>query len=78
MRVNPLSGNSPMKWRDAIIISAILTCVDLFTVFWPQWSYALVVAMPGAWVYALAGFVGAKFFTTVMVLMGLSRLVKEK
>lgn len=66
-----------MSWSDAVIVSAILTLVDLFAVFWPQWSYALVTAMPGAWIYALVGFVGAKFFTTICVLKGLAKLVEK-
>ena len=67
-----------MSWRDAIIVATILTFVDLFTVFWPQWSYALVVVMPGSWAYALVGFIGAKFFGTVVVLKGLSKLVEKE
>ena len=76
---NPLDHNSenPMNWKDAAVVSLILTLATYFTVFLPTWTILKIELATLEFVYATIQFVGASFFTQFIALAGLHAVTKK-
>jgi hypothetical protein len=80
MNPNPLDGNGtkPLSFRDAALVSTILTVVLVFTAFMTSHGFNLWVANPAQCVYDIIVFVGTSWITEFVTLTGLGYYVKRQ
>ena len=80
MNPNPLRENAgqSMTWKDAAVVSTVLTVGGLFTVFMPLWGAASLQADLPKFCYELIMFTGGTFFTNIIGMLGLKKLVGSR
>ena len=59
-----------MTWRDAAIVSTVLTAGGLFTTFMPLWGAASLQADLQKFYYELIMYVGGTWFTNFIGMLG--------
>ena len=71
-RVNEKPDRS-RDWREAVIVSMILTAAQIFIAFLTLYDLNRISADPATFVFDLFRFAGASFFGTFIALTGLSK-----
>ena len=63
----------PRDWREAVIVSMILTAAQIFIAFLTLYDLNRISADPATFAFDLFRFAGASFFGTFIALTGLSK-----
>jgi len=66
-------SDRPRDWREALIISLILTAAQIFIAFLTLYDLNRISADPPTFAFDLFRFAGASFFGTFIALTGLSK-----
>lgn len=82
MAVNDNTGNEvkkeeKMPWKDAAIVSIILTASQFFITFMTGYPYDKIIQNVGLFYYDSFIFIGKTFFASFIALAGLRQLIKE-
>lgn len=80
VHVNPLTTNdgTEMSWRDAALVSIVITLAAFFLQFLAPMTYQQIAANPGEFVFNSVRFFGTVFFGSLASLKGLSKFVGAK
>jgi len=70
----PKEKEEHMSWKDAAIVSLVLTLFQVFTVFLTLYDWSRIVANPNVFLFDFLKFAGSVFFTTFVALTGLAKL----
>ncbi len=73
---NPVATNEPMDWLDALKVSLVLMMSQVFIVFLPKYSAAVIEAEMIKFLYELFVFAGSSFFAAFIALAGLTVIYK--
>lgn len=77
LKINPFATSNPMTWKEAAIISGVLTAGSFFTVFLVGYNLLGVNEDLPQFCFAVIQFLGASFFTDFIGLAGLAQLTQK-